>query len=159
MFKFIKRLLAQKTKPAISPEEFEMLKEQFVIVHSHFPSTKEIDINAQLQSLTTELFTMQRFLDFISSLIYALELETEKTKPTEQLTKLSKIFKSTDLPTLVKEYNANHFAMLVALNEEMQSNLEIRLYYVAIEIADRLGGVNFVLSLDIALQNNIKIED
>ena len=129
-------------------------KEQFMIVRSYFPSAEEIDIDTQLQSLAIEISTMQRFLDFISLLAYTLE--TEKTKPTKQLVELSKVFKSADLPTLIKEFNANHFAMLVALNEKVQNDLEIRLYYVATEIADRLGGTNFVLNLNIALQSNIK---
>lgn len=79
MFEFIKRLLVKETKPVISPNEFGILKEQFVIVRSRFPSAEEIDIDTQLRSLAIEISTMQRFLDFISLLAYTLE--TEKTKP------------------------------------------------------------------------------
>lgn len=159
MIKTVRKLLGifspkKKIKPTMSSEEFEMLKKQFMTVRSRFSSTEEKDVNIQLQSLTTEMPTMQRVLDFISLLVYALE--TEEDKSPEWLARLNELLKGADLSTLIKEFNANHFMMMVAINENRADYLQTRLHYVAIEIANRLGGIDFVLELDATLQREMK---
>lgn len=161
MMNIVKKLLdifspKKKTKPTMSLEEFGVLKKQFMTVRSRFSSTEEIKINDQLQSLATKMPTMQRVQDFIA--ILADALENKKAEPPKWITELNEFWKSADFPTLIQDFNDTHLAMMFAINEKLQIGLETRRHYEAIEIANRMGGTDFVLALDAELQNNIKSE-
>lgn len=151
-----RKILKKKAKPTMSPKEFEALEKQFLMVRSRFSSTEGMDIDNQLQSLTTKEPTMRRTLDFIS--ILADALENKKDEPPKWITELNEFWKSADFSTLIQEFNNTHLAMMFALNEKLQIAFETQRHYIAIEIANRMGGTDFVLALDIALQNNTESE-
>lgn len=167
MMGFIKKILNifksnTATKHTISQAEFDAIKSEFVKVRSRFSANgitpvEEKQISMQLQTIAEQLPAVQRVLDFISLLVDALEmenLETERKEIAEKWIALTGFLKRSELPELIKDFNDTHFMMLFSLDSAKGTGFETRRHYLALEIADRLGGIEFVKALDSELTNN-----
>ncbi len=154
---FFRKILKRKIGGTMPPKESEELEKQFLSVRSSLSPIaltplEEADIHLQLQYLTAKMPTRERVALFISTLAGALR--TKKDESSARSIKWLELFKSGDLPTLIEDFDSNFFGMMCAINDGYASYLQSRLYYSAKEIADRLGGTDFILALDVEMQKN-----
>jgi len=157
----LKRLLnvfsgGKKKEPVKTFEDLEALKREFLetdfyLSSNVLSSAERNEANAKLHSLAIEIASFFGGPEMVEVLADTLrDIPKEKTRePSEALKEL---LRSGDLLTLIKEFKANLFIMLVALNGDVQENLNIRLGYVATEIASRMGGSEFFWKLSTVLQ-------
>lgn len=161
--RIIKKLLnvlsaAKKNKPIKTLEKLEALKKEFLEIDSYLSSTvlssiEKKEANAKLYSLATEISLIFGGPESVYVLANVLR-DVSKDKVEEPSEALKEMLRSVDLPTLIKEFRANLVVMLCALRGDTQKSLNVRLGHVATEIANRLGGPEFLWTLSAVLEKN-----
>jgi len=127
---------SKKEKPVESIENLEALRKDFLETNSRTTAERIASIFGGS--------------DYVYILTNALDKKVEE--PPESFKSL---LRNANLRTLVDEFGAVHLMMLSAMNEKTQENLDVRLTLVAMEIAKKSGGPEFLKKLNTVLKNNI----